>query len=251
MHVNYRFLVAAAGVEKPERGTLLDVGCGKGDMVRLAAEDGWAARGIEYFGAGSGTTIRGVLQERGLLGDTVLEYDGLHFPFSDDSFDIVLSNQVFEHVPDLNPLLSEIARVLKPGGTLICTFPYQGAIREGHSNVLFAHWFPKSFMREVWLLMFRCMGIGRLKGKRTRRQWARFFNEWLNENTFYLGWRDVQNVFGKNFGRVEHREAAYMGYRLTDRGRPGLGRLAQWQIFAPLTVWIARKFGSLVIYARN
>lgn len=249
MHVNYRFLVEAAGKENPAKGTLLDVGCGKGDMVRLAAEKGWEARGIEYFGPGSGTNIRDALQERGLLGGTVLEYDGLHFPFPDGSFDVVLSNQVFEHVPDLDPVLSEIARVLKPQGKLLCTFPYQGAIREGHSNVLLAHWFPRSRARQAWLFTFRCMGVGRLKGRRTRRRWAEFFNDWLAENTFYLTSDQVHSVFGRHFAKIEHHEADYMSYRLADLGKHKLSRATKGRLLGPLAAWINRKFGSLVIYA--
>lgn len=44
--------------------------------------------------------------------------------FSDASFDLVLSNDVFEHVPDLDKALMECGRVLKPDGHLIATFPF-------------------------------------------------------------------------------------------------------------------------------
>jgi SAM-dependent methyltransferase len=44
--------------------------------------------------------------------------------FSDGVFDLVLSNDVFEHVPDLDLALREIARVLNDSGVLIATFPF-------------------------------------------------------------------------------------------------------------------------------
>lgn len=48
----------------------------------------------------------------------------LELSFPDEVFDVVLVNDVFEHVPDIDRCLSEIARVTKPGGRLISTFPF-------------------------------------------------------------------------------------------------------------------------------
>jgi SAM-dependent methyltransferase len=42
----------------------------------------------------------------------------------DASFDLVVCNEVFEHVPDLGRVLAEIARILRPGGVLLATFPF-------------------------------------------------------------------------------------------------------------------------------
>jgi SAM-dependent methyltransferase len=44
--------------------------------------------------------------------------------YVDNSFDYVLVNDIFEHVPRLQPVLSEIARVLAPRGVLFATFPF-------------------------------------------------------------------------------------------------------------------------------
>lgn len=44
-------------------------------------------------------------------------------PFADAAFDTVLSFQVIEHISDINSYLSEIHRVLKPGGTFLCATP--------------------------------------------------------------------------------------------------------------------------------
>lgn len=49
-------------------------------------------------------------------------------PFDDNSFDVVVSNQVFDHTEKPRPVFAEIRRVLKPGGVFIALFP---AIRSG------------------------------------------------------------------------------------------------------------------------
>ncbi len=60
-------------------------------------------------------------------------------PFEAGHFDVVIANLVFEHIPDLAPALSEIARVLRPGGHLIAAFPVLETWHEGHVGLYFAH----------------------------------------------------------------------------------------------------------------
>ena len=43
-------------------------------------------------------------------------WDGIKMPFEDGSFDVVISTEVLEHVPDPAHYLAEVKRVLKPGG---------------------------------------------------------------------------------------------------------------------------------------
>lgn len=51
------------------------------------------------------------------------EYDGKNIPFKNDSFDIVFSSNVLEHIRDLRPVFKEIRRVLKFGGSAIHVLP--------------------------------------------------------------------------------------------------------------------------------
>jgi len=45
-------------------------------------------------------------------------------PYGDGSFEVFVSGDVFEHIPDLDRALQEVVRVLKPGGILVSTFPF-------------------------------------------------------------------------------------------------------------------------------
>lgn len=48
-------------------------------------------------------------------------YDGVRVPFKDNTFDLIISNSVLEHVEDLPQTVKELSRILKRGGTLLCS----------------------------------------------------------------------------------------------------------------------------------
>ena len=60
----------------------------------------------------------------GEVRDNVLSQDLTQLTFDDDSFDLVISEDVLEHVQDLRRALSEVRRVLRVGGHFIFTIPY-------------------------------------------------------------------------------------------------------------------------------
>ncbi len=54
----------------------------------------------------------------------ILHGDVCRSDFPSDAFDLILSNDVLEHVPELDDALREAARILKPGGSMLATFPF-------------------------------------------------------------------------------------------------------------------------------
>jgi SAM-dependent methyltransferase len=72
-------------------------------------------------------------------------------PFANGSFDIFVSGDVFEHIPDLDRALAEIVRVLRPGGVLVSSFPFSPArdatvVRASiDSNGAIHHHFPPQY----------------------------------------------------------------------------------------------------------
>jgi SAM-dependent methyltransferase len=59
-------------------------------------------------------------------GAGVVQGDALHLPFPDGAFDRVIAAEVLEHIPDDNSAMHELARVLRPGGTMAVTVPRLG-----------------------------------------------------------------------------------------------------------------------------
>lgn len=92
-------------------GDLLDVGCGSKPYKDLLSPN-------KYIGLEIDTPEA----RRRATADVF--YDGGKFPLENSSFDTILCNQVLEHVFNPDFFLSEIARVLKPGGRLLLTVPF-------------------------------------------------------------------------------------------------------------------------------
>jgi len=111
-----------AGVEI--RGRVLDAGCGGGGMPLSLAEHATEVVGIDPFPRFVDAGVR-LARERGLDRLHFLRADGMALPFADESFDLVLSHAVIEHVADAPLYLRECRRVLKPGGHFfLSTAPY-------------------------------------------------------------------------------------------------------------------------------
>lgn len=92
-------------------GRLLDVGCGTQPYRSLFEVS-------EYVGL----EVDSPVARARAVAD--MYYAGAVFPFEPASFDSVLCNQVLEHVFNPDEFLSEITRVLRPGGKLLLTVPF-------------------------------------------------------------------------------------------------------------------------------
>ncbi len=113
----------------PEKGRMLDVGCGDGSIVALAAETGWAAEGVDFDPAAvANARSRGLDVRHGTL-------EAQRYP--EGSFDLVLMSHVIEHVHDPLGTMREIRRILRPGGLLVATAP--NAASWGHRH-FGRHW---------------------------------------------------------------------------------------------------------------
>jgi len=93
-------------------GTVLDVGCGMGTMLKRFRELGWDAHGVDVSAYASGYAR----DELGLKVFTgVVEEAGLPESF----FDLITMVHVIEHLPDPRKTLGTLHRLLKPGGAIV------------------------------------------------------------------------------------------------------------------------------------
>ena len=105
-------------------GRVLDAGCGGGGMPLSLAEHAHEVVGIDPINRFGDAGVR-LAKERGLPRLHFLRADGMALPFPSESFDLVLSHAVIEHVADAPLYLRECHRVLKRDGRFfLSTAPY-------------------------------------------------------------------------------------------------------------------------------
>jgi SAM-dependent methyltransferase len=133
--------------EIPLVAPVLDLGSGDGHFASVAFDhlldvglDPWSAPMKEA-------------QQRGAYRLLVLG-EGASIPFDDGFFAAVTSTSVLEHIPDLDPVFQEVARVLKPGGKFVFCVPN--------------HRFPEALWGRQFLTRIGLRGLG--------AAYSRFFN---------------------------------------------------------------------------
>ena len=102
----------------------LDLGCGAGDFTAALARSGAEAIGADVAEA---ALARARSRNPGLE-FRLVPFDG-PLPFEAGSFELVWASEVIEHVADTARWLSEVRRVLVPGGRLLVTTPAHGRVR--------------------------------------------------------------------------------------------------------------------------
>jgi SAM-dependent methyltransferase len=230
---------------------ILDYGCGAGNVVAAGR-----AAGLEIFGADvyyGGSNTKADAAATGLLGKWIFEIRDGRLDFPAARFDLVTNNQVMEHAIDLDAVLREIHRVLKPDGEVLSIFPSSDVFREGHIGIPFAHWFRKgSALRFYYTWALRSFGFGTWKEQApTPRQWALDKLRWIDTYTRYRSRREIFLAYDRYF-ESELRETDYIRYRLLDRpARAPVARLLHLPAVPALASAIFRKLAFLVIISRK
>ena len=107
-----------ADVEKlwPQRGALLDIGCGIPLFLDMARSNGWQVQGTEI----SGAACRHAEEK---LGIPVFHGPVENAPFEKKSFDVITMWHVLEHIDEPFRTLSHVHGLLRPGGLLVVATP--------------------------------------------------------------------------------------------------------------------------------
>jgi SAM-dependent methyltransferase len=115
-----------------ETGSILDVGCGRGEFLESFQIAGFDVSGVDL------SPNLDVLSKRFKVKQGDFERESL--PYKDESFDYIFSKSVIEHLHQPEKLLDECYRLLKPGGKIIIMCPswvhtYWGPFYIDHTHV--------------------------------------------------------------------------------------------------------------------
>ncbi|MCK4912005.1 MAG: class I SAM-dependent methyltransferase [Thermodesulfovibrionales bacterium] len=110
------------------RPSILSIGAGTGENLATAAKCGDVSA-LDIDQEALDLIPEGLVKEK-------TRGDACHLPYGDGSFDMVLALDVLEHIEDNRAAVAEIRRVLKPGGTVICTVPAHPYLFGAHDRGL-------------------------------------------------------------------------------------------------------------------
>jgi SAM-dependent methyltransferase len=221
-----------------ETARILDYGCGAGGAVLALRERGYQAFGVdidagEVAAANAALAAAGYGDNKDLCG--VLDETG-RAPFEAGGFDLVFSQQVFEHVEDLTVVAQELERLTKPGGYGFHVFPPRRRPQESHYFMPFVHWLPKNRLRHAAMLAYAALGLGgrppEIPGAGPRQR-AAFLYRYSVERTFYRPHPEIARTLREAgldtcFAVTNHRRL---------RANPVLRRIVDLPLLRPVVEW--------------
>ena len=173
-------------LEKEEMN-ILDWGCGRGLDVLWLRDKGYNAYGVDIDSEPINNGID-LFKAKGHEESTLrhLSPDG-KTDFPDGFFHVVISNQVFEHVSNIEAVANEARRITRDGGTGYHIFPASKRVIEGHMFMPFIHWLPKNKLRKYLIATFIVLKIkphSKLDDMKLKKKIDTYYHYSIN-STFY------------------------------------------------------------------
>ena len=240
--------IAIAKIDHPK---VLDYGCRRGHMVAAARERSLNYYGVDpYFERGDQWRSHLMPNAEGFC-DRIVEG---RIPHDDDSFDVVVSSQAFEHVQDAEAALIEIRRVLKPGGAFLAIFLSKNIRHEVHAKIYFVHWLNCSLVfQKLYSRAGLHLGFGFENGRKKldASGWTEKTQKYLKTSIVYRGKSEIYKLWSSVFGaEPKSNSLEFFKFRIHNTGFkkiaflvdvPGVSAVCRWiavkRLSCPLIVW--------------
>ena len=143
------------------------------------------------------------------------QYDGKNTSLETESFDVVISEQVLEHVFEIEAFYNEIHRLIKPNGSAILSFPHRYKLFDSHGQTWFLHMFP----RNIYLGLAKMVGrdatyLAKLLNLQSIKYHKKIAKSYfpIVEN---IAWKRLVNMSSNEFLKSKgHKSSAYQKARL-------------------------------------
>ncbi|MBN2460660.1 MAG: methyltransferase domain-containing protein [Candidatus Cloacimonetes bacterium] len=132
--------VLATEIKDLSNMSLLDIGCSTGIMTAKYGEKFSRVTGVDI----DKPAIEHAINTYSAENVRFCLKDGMETLFDSTSFDVVICTHIYEHVPDSRKLLTEIYRLLKPGGYCYFVAANRFTFLEGHYHLPFLSVVPKT-----------------------------------------------------------------------------------------------------------
>jgi len=252
--ITHQHLLAAVATEMRGRSRVkvVDAGCGAGGLIKylragLPALLPGAAIEIDGFDA-SDVAPHGYSN---LASDTKTVSTGDPWPYSDHSVDVIISNQVLEHVVDPAFFFREVSRCLKPDGISIHLFPLKNVIWEDHVCIPLAHRITNpTFIRTMAKIFFKERALAIPGGK--EREFGECAADYIRKYTRYMTHREAKR-FTADAGLVasfDYTLRFYTSKLSSMRNREPVYFYPKTPTLDNLSYWFARYVSSVTLVLR-
>lgn len=199
---------------------ILDLGCGNGDLIlylneilpQLNPDLKFEIYGydIDEHGGIKKDYLKDLLKKLTLSSPHIdwnqrikLISENDPIPFPDQFFDIILSNQVMEHVKDHTRLFSELNRTLKVNGLSAHLFPFKSIIIDPHINLPFVHKIMDVDNRKNIIKLFSKLGIGKFRAYQKKYghnldQFTQEFSDYFSRLVHYINHKEILEFSGNH-----------------------------------------------------
>jgi 2-polyprenyl-3-methyl-5-hydroxy-6-metoxy-1,4-benzoquinol methylase len=233
---------------------VLDYGCGRGETVAYLRRYGYECYGVDieplyienaqvYFSSSIPTRFPVVSLLR----------DGRSV-FPDDFFDVVVTDQVLEHVSDIETVVAEFKRIMAANAAGLHIFPSAFSFIEPHMFLPVVHWMPKGTTRHALIRAMLTLGMGAPYFEHlSTADRATVFFRFSVTDTFYRTSSELTALFNRNglISREVVREKLLYrgGFTAKVVAFPIVGTLATWlySTFYSTYLLTAKNSASLVL----
>lgn len=133
-----------------EKAAILDFGCGKAKLLKQLEFHGIGESlyGVDIFKSNESLKESKKNAPNSFI-ESIEPYQNFNF---ETKFDLIIANQVFEHIDNKEMIFSQLSKKIKEGGYLLAGFPTSEILIEPHIYAPIIHWVPKRFNKLLILL---------------------------------------------------------------------------------------------------
>ena len=178
----------------PSEVKVLDWGCGRGRFVLWLREKGFDAYGVDIDPEPIANGLV-LFEQKGYHNAplTLLTPEG-HTVYSNGYFNYVMTDNVLEHVSDIDKVIAELSRLTAKNGAGYHIFPAQRQFIEGHLFMPIVHWLPKGAVRKALIRL--CVRAGR------DPKWKEVEDSSLDEKTEVYYRYSTDHIFYRPFRQI-------------------------------------------------
>ena len=214
--------------ELPRDSRILDFGCGSGRTTYTLLDLGYT--NVFGFDVQDYLDLRAP-EDRARF--QIASRTDISLPYDDNTFDLIFSDQVFEHVKDQVTIFRELHRVTKPGGVHLHVIPAPYYPIERHIRVPLGNLIVQRWWHKLWALL----------GIRNQYQKGLTADETADRNIFYIN--EKLNYIPSSGYKVIWRKLGF-DYRFVDQEffdthwRPKIRAIGKFNRVIPVVGWLKR-----------